>query len=73
MRKRDTTQYEIEYADVIRDEPTNQNHWRLDAKGQTLLKEGWEPFSVTNVSIYRPELEPPIDSYSERVWFRRER
>ena len=68
--KRKDLKWEVDYSDIIRDEH-NHEGWKLDAHGLNLLREGWEPFSVTNVSIFLPHTDPPYDTYSERVWFRR--
>lgn len=72
MRRQDRNKHQVDWADVIRSDGTHEG-WRLDAHGMALLEDGWEPFAVSNVSIYRPELDPPVDTYSERVWFRRAR
>ena len=66
--------WELHVAEVTRQQGgTNPS---LNELGQELLKQGWEPFSVTSVSVYCPEPADPankMDVFIERVWFRREK
>jgi hypothetical protein len=59
--------WELIFADMM----PQGDQWILSPLGQKLLDEGWEPFSVTTLSVYHPEEPGPQDIFRERVWFRR--
>jgi hypothetical protein len=66
--------WEVQYAGMTLDDTRDEgDQWILGQYGQDLLKDGWEPFAVTNMSVYYPSPDPEVakDQYSERMWFRR--
>jgi hypothetical protein len=63
--------WEFAFADMMPEASPEGDLWILSPGGQALLEDGWEPFSVTVLSVYHPEEPDPQDLFRERVWFRR--
>jgi hypothetical protein len=67
--------WDVDWADMTSVQDGDFLRWVLNQDGKDLLNDGWEPFSVTCLSVYWPGLpgaeEMAVDKYVERVWFRK--